>query len=145
MPGAWAGDRHDQHFFVGLRDRGAAAAAAGAATRPHGPVGKGIVGRTAAGPAVAVQTERFSVWTKDQLHELVRQPERTDHGRLRGANLILCATRPAIASVGFGYFVDVFAPAESVLNTLFGIRTWTPTLGLSTSCVIATLPAMLVT
>jgi hypothetical protein len=139
MPGAWAGDRHDQHFFVGLRDRGAAAAAAGAATRPHGPVGKRIVGRTATGPAVAIQTEGFSVWTKDQLHELVRQPERTDHGRLRGANLILCATRPANASRA--YFFEVFA----AVNTLFGIRTWTPTLGLSTSCVIATLPAMLVT
>src|SRR5215472_9812100 len=33
----------------------------------------------------------------------------------------------------------------SYLNTLFGILTWTPTLGLSTSCVTATLPAMLTT
>ena len=35
--------------------------------------------------------------------------------------------------------------ADSYLKMLFGIRTWTPTLGLSTSCVTATLPARLTT
>ena len=43
--------------------------------------------------------------------------------------------------------LDEAAPSDSAasyfLKMLFGMRTWTPTLGLSTSCVTTTLPAML--